>query len=130
MSSTDRLLLLFALGALLTGCSFGRVYVGSKIRKDPSEAIVPGTTTKGEVLSQLGPPAKIVRQFDGDVFVYQFVQRNSTRLRVREPVITKLQLLTINRVVEKADRLVVLFDDEGTVCDYGYAEDTDGMKIY
>ena len=40
---------------LITGCTIGRVYVGSELQGNPSEKLVSGQTTKSQVLDILGP---------------------------------------------------------------------------
>ena len=66
-----------ALLILLWGCSIGRIYVGSEIRHDPKEKIKTGSTTKSEILEIFGPPDRIQKQYDGDIFVYAYLRKNS-----------------------------------------------------
>jgi hypothetical protein len=58
----SRLLLLMLL-VLLPGCLFvgGRARVGAPVSAAAAAAIVPGQTTKGELLALLGPPTEFKR---------------------------------------------------------------------
>jgi hypothetical protein len=91
---------------------------------------VPGTTTKEEILLWFGPPDRIERQFDGDIFVYQFQRTNSAALNIEEPVITDLQIFTWSKVQQKADRLVVLFAPSGVVKGYGFRRGTQELERF
>jgi outer membrane protein assembly factor BamE (lipoprotein component of BamABCDE complex) len=115
---------------LLSGCTIGRVYMGSEIREDPAHSIVIGSTTKSDVLERFGPPDGIQSQYDGDVFVYGYLRKNSASLRIEEPVITNLTFFTYTRIQQKKDVLVILFDKEGTVKNYGFYRGTTELKPY
>jgi hypothetical protein len=105
--------LLLAL-VVTTGCTtIGRSYRGVHLRADPA-LIVEGRTTKSEVLRLFGPPDFINHQTTGDAFVYRFEQVNSTSVRVWDPI-TRNNWFTYNRLNERSDRLVVLFDFLGVV---------------
>jgi hypothetical protein len=112
------------------GCTLRRDYLGSPVRLDGTQAIVAGLTTKGEVLSQLGPPDGIVRQFDGDIFVYRYVRRNTATFRIEEPVFTNLEIFSWTRSEQRHDSIVVLFDEEGIVQQVGAAEGTEEMRPF
>jgi len=105
-------------------CTIGRIYRGSEIREDPGKRIVIGTTTKGEILSVFGPPDGVQKQFDGDIFVYAYFRKNSSTLTLEDPVFTSISFFTFNRVQEKRDSLVILFDKDGVVKNYGYYKAT------
>ena len=89
---------------LITGCTIGRVYVGSELQYNPSEKIVSGQTTKSQVLEMFGAPDLIQRQHDGDVFVYVYLRRNYSKLAIQEPVVTHIQIFTYSNIQEKKDR--------------------------
>ena len=113
------------LWATLTwGCTIGRVYIGSEIKYDPKEKIQNGVTTKSQILDIFGPPDLMLRQFDGDVFVYAYLRKNSTKFNIEEPYITSLTIFTYSRVQQKKDALVILFDKDGVVKNYGYQKGT------
>jgi hypothetical protein len=122
MSSTERVAVAALLvGALLaSGCMIGRRYVGSEIRGDAHEVIQIGRTTRPEVLAAFGPPDRIVRQREGDVFVYRYDQRNQTQLTIEEPVVTNFEIFSYEKVQEKSDLLMVFFDRAGVVTAFGY----------
>lgn len=118
------------LSIFLIGCSIGRVYVGSEIREDPNDKIRIGQTTKGEVLQIFGPPERIQRQFDGDVFVYAYLRKNSTKFTFEEPYLTNFTLFQYTKIQQKKDILVILFDQEGVVKSFGYQRGTSELTPF
>ncbi len=118
------------LSIFLIGCSIGRVYVGSEIREDPNDKIRIGRTTKGEVLQIFGPPERIQRQFDGDVFVYAYLRKNSTKFTLEEPYLTNFTLFQYTKIQQKKDILVILFDQEGVVKSFGYQRGTSELTPF
>jgi hypothetical protein len=71
MSCISPLGLILAL-VLSTACTIERAYMGNEFAGPPDGRIVVGQTTKREILELLGPPDRIQRQYDGDVFVYAY----------------------------------------------------------
>ncbi len=116
--------------ALANGCIIGRVYVGSEIPTDLREKISVGTTTKPEILRILGPPDTVRHQYDGDLFIYRYLQRNSATLDIAEPIVTHLTLFSYSRVQQKDDSLVILFDKDGVVRSFGYHRGTGELTPY
>ena len=112
------------------GCTIGRIYIGSEIRGDPKEKVQAGVTTKSEILSIFGPPDRITSQFDGDIFVYAYYRKNSTKFALREPYITNTTFFTYTRIQENKDHLVILFDKEGVVKNYGYQKGTSELTTF
>ncbi|MCX8117040.1 MAG: outer membrane protein assembly factor BamE [Desulfobacterota bacterium] len=112
------------------GCSIGRVYIGSEFRSDPGETIKPGLTTKSQILQIFGPPDRIQRQYDGDIFVYTFLRKNSTKFTLEEPYFTNITLFHYSKVQQKSDSLVILFDKEGTVKNYGFRKGTSELSPF
>jgi len=121
---------LLVLLILLWGCSIGRVYIGSEIRHDPKEKIKTGTTTKSEILEIFGPPDRIQKQYDGDVFVYAYLRKNSSKFSIEEPYFTNVTLFQYSRIQQKKDALVILFDKEGVVKNYGYQKGTPELTTF
>ncbi len=125
---------IFASLALLVvfawGCSIGRIYIGSEIRYDPKEKIQLGLTTKSDILTVFGPPERIASQFDGDIFVYAYYRKNSTKFALREPYITNTTFFTYTRIQENKDHLVILFDKNGVVKNYGYQRGTQDLTTF
>ena len=105
---------------LIWGCSIGRTYIGSEIRSDPREKIQIGLTNKSDILSIFGPPERITSQFDGDIFVYAYYRKNSSKFVIEEPYFTNLTIFSYARIQEKKDHLVILFDKDGVVKNYAY----------
>ena len=125
--SASLALLAGLLMASAVACSFTRVYRGTPIRAVPDEVLEAGVTTKGQVLQLLGPPDRIVRQHDGDAFLYQFVRRNVDALELEEPVFTNMTLFSYTRNEQRSDLLLVLFDKEGVVNSWGLRRSTDDI---
>jgi outer membrane protein assembly factor BamE (lipoprotein component of BamABCDE complex) len=129
--SCSRILALTILLTTMTwGCVIGRVYVGSEIKDDFQNKIAVGTTTKSEILRTYGPPDTVRRQYDGDVFIYRYVRRNSSSLNIVEPVFTRLTIFTYSRLQQKDDSLVILFDKDGAVKSYGFHQGTSELTTY
>jgi hypothetical protein len=122
--------LLIALAWPLGGCTIGRYYIGNEVPNVADGRFVPGTTTKAQVLRDIGPPDRLVRQYDGDVFVYQYRRQNLGKLELQEPIITHYSIFTWEKVEEKSDRLVVMFDRAGTLVSVGYLRGTEALKPY
>lgn len=108
---------------LISGCSIIRVYEGEPLRlghQDLSQKINIGSTTKSEVLETMGPPTRFVRQFDGDIFVYEFVHNKGHMFEIKEPLLTQTKLFLYKEVHSQRDLLVILFDRNGVVLNFGY----------
>jgi hypothetical protein len=112
------------------GCTMTRVTVGSPLREDAAQRLVVRETTKVQVLASFGPPDSIVRQLDGDVFVYRYVRRNSSTLTIEEPVVTDLTLFSYTRSDERDDRLSILFDASGVVVSFGLRRGTEELGSF
>jgi outer membrane protein assembly factor BamE (lipoprotein component of BamABCDE complex) len=115
---------------LTWGCSIGRIYMGSEIRDDPNGKIRIGSTTKGEILEIFGPPARIQRQYDGDVFVYAYLRKNSSVLTIKEPYFTRMLIFEYTREQQKSDGLVILFDKDGIVKNFGFQRGTQELTTF
>lgn len=122
--------IVFIILMLTTACTIGRVYVGSELKDNPSEKITSGQTTKSQVLEIFGAPDLIQRQHDGDVFVYMYMRRNYSKLAIQEPVVTHLQIFNYSNIQEKKDNLVILFDREGVVKNFGFQRRTGELTPY
>lgn len=114
----------------LAGCTIGRQYIGSELPRDPQVVLEVGKSTKADALRELGPPERLVRQYDGDVFVYAFVRRNSSSFAIEEPVLTNLTIFAWSKTQEKSDRLVLIFDRDGVLTGYGYRRGTEELETF
>lgn len=129
--SCSRILALTILLTIMTwGCVIGRLYVGSEIKDDFQDKIAVGITTKSEILKIYGPPDTVRRQYDGDVFIYRYVRRNSSSLNIIEPVFTRLTIFSYSRLQQKDDSLVILFDKDGAVKSYGFHQGTSELTQF
>ena len=129
--SCVRLLVCLALMITFTsGCSIGRTYIGSEIRSDPKEKIQIGMTNKSDILSIFGPPDRVTSQFDGDIFVYAYYRKNSSKFVLEEPYFTNLTIFSYTRIQEKKDHLVILFDKGGVVKNYGFQRGIQELTPY
>lgn len=131
LTNCNKIFVLIPLILTLTcGCTIGRIYKGSEIKLDPNEKIKIGSTTKGEILEIFGPPLRIQKQFDGDVFVYAFLQKNFSVLTIEEPYFTNLTIFQYAREQQKMDGLVILFDKDGVVKNFGFQRGTKELTVY
>jgi hypothetical protein len=111
--------LILVCAVAVSGCTLGRWYVGSPVREDPASVIAVGQSEKADVLAHFGPPDRILRQREGDVFIYRYEQRNSSELDISEPF-WGFTLFSWDKVQDKSDRLMVFFDPTGVVSAFGY----------
>lgn len=116
--------------AFLSACTIERAYMGNEFTVPPDGRIVVGQTTKREILELLGPPDRIQRQYDGDVFVYAYLRRNATSISIEEPVFTNLTIFSYQKSQEKSDRMVVLFDRGGFVLGLGFRRGTEQLERF
>ncbi|GBD25203.1 hypothetical protein HRbin30_00518 [bacterium HR30] len=107
---------------LATGCTIARTYQDSPLRGDVTR-IVPGVSTRSDVLREFGPPTQIFHQTNGDAFVYTYARLNYSSLRLRDPI-TGTNWFTYTRRFETRDRVLVLFDFDGVVRDIAWAHHT------
>lgn len=129
-NSSRKLAPIISLVMLLSSCTVGRVYVGTEIMENPDTRIVIGSTTKSDILGIYGPPGRVQRQYDGDLFIYSYFRKNSSSLNIEEPVVTDLTIFTYTRVQQKKDSLVILFDKDGVVKNYGFYRETEELTPY
>ena len=130
MNYSKTLILITLLMVLTCSCSIGRVYMGSEIRYDPNEKIKIGSTTKGEILEIFGPPDRIQKQYDGDIFVYAYLRKNSSTFTLEEPYFTNFVIFQYTRVQQKKDGLVILFDKDGVVKNFGFQKGTQELTTF
>jgi len=104
--------------------------MGSQIRNDPKEKIKIGSTTKAEILETFGPPERIQMQYDGDIFVYAYLRKNSSKFTLKEAYFTKLTIFQYTRTQQKMDSLVILFDKDGVVKNYGFNRGTTELTTF
>ena len=109
----------------MSACVVGRQYIGTPLAVVPEDVITPGVTTMREVLEALGAPNQIQRRREGEVFIYRYLRKNSSGLRIVEPVITRLTVFRYDKRQETSDRVVVLFDKQRVVIAMGH---TDGRE--
>ncbi len=130
MNCGRRVIPALLLAVLIPGCTIERVYLGSELPTALQGKITVGSTTKGEILQILGPPATVRRQYDGDLFIYSYIQQNSSRIDIAEPVVTHLTVFSYSRVQQKDDSLVILFDKNGVVKSFGFHRGTKEMTPF
>jgi hypothetical protein len=115
---------------LSSGCIISRTYSGNELPAITDRQLVPGTTTKADVLRDLGPPDRLVRQYEGDVFVYAYIRRNESTFLLEEPVFTHLTIFSYTKEQEKSDRMVLLFDRSGTLSGVGFRRGTETLDPF
>jgi outer membrane protein assembly factor BamE (lipoprotein component of BamABCDE complex) len=129
-SCSSILALVVLLAGTTWGCTIGRVYIGSEFKEEQQGKIVTGATTKSDILTMYGPPDTVRRQYDGDVFLYRYLRRNSSALDIAEPVVTHLTLFSFSRLQQKDDSLMILFDKDGVVKAYGSRRGTSELTQF
>ncbi len=124
MGSTQAAAVAAVCGAwlLASGCTIARTYQDSPLRGDVTR-IVPGESTRTDVLREFGPPTHIFHQTNGDAFVYSYNRLNYSSFRLRDPI-TGTNWFTLTRRFETRDRLLVIFDFQGVVRDIAWAHHT------
>jgi hypothetical protein len=125
-----RAALALAVLVLASGCILVRTYSGNVLPPGIETKLETGRSTKAEVLRDLGPPDRLVRQYDGDVFVYAYVRRNENSIELSEPVFTQALLFSYTKTQEKSDRLVVMFDRNGIVTGVGFRRGTEQLEPF
>jgi len=130
MTFPTRLLACWLVVQAATGCVITREYLGNDLPIVADGELVPGITTKADVLRKVGPPDRIARMYSGDVFVYAFIRRNGNSLILSEPVITHLTFFEYHREQEKSDSLVVMFDRAGVLVSVGLQHSTRTLEPY
>ena len=130
MSCVRVFVFVFLLVFPVWSCTVRRVYIGSEVKEDPQQRIQIGSTTKSDILGIFGPPVRIQIQYDGDIFVYAYLRRNSSKLTIEEPYLTNLTFFTYSRIQEKRDSLVILFDKDGVVKNYGFHRGTKELTTF
>jgi len=130
MNCNKTLILISLLMILTCRCTIGRVYMGSEIRYDPKEKIKIGSTTKSEILETFGPPDNIQKQYDGDIFVYAYLRKNSPKLSLVVPYPVTVSVFKYTKVQQKKDSLVILFDNNGMVKDYGFRKGAQELTTF
>lgn len=102
-----------------TACTFGRLQIGHPLDAGAERELYAGQT-KADVLERLGPPDRVTLQWDEAVFEY-FYRENLDR----ELDVSLFQSsFDFDQIWLRADRLVVRFDREGRVRDYGVSDQT------
>ena len=130
MRSSSLIAFVAAACLAIQGCTIGRQYIGAEITADPEVHLVKGETTMSEVLDIFGAPDVIQRRRHGEIFIYSFLQKNNSQLRLTEPVITRITFFSYQKRQEKVERLVVMFDKQRTVIEYGHTEALDEFDLY
>lgn len=114
MTGMRSLAALITVLSLAGGCTLSRVRLGQPVTADQAARIEEGSG-KATILHLLGPPDQVAVEAGGTVFEYLYRQQ-----RGRELEITVFRAsFTYQEAYSHADRLVVRFDREGRVREYG-----------
>ena len=114
----------------MSACVVGRQYIGTPLTVTPEEVITPGVTTMSEVLEALGAPTQIQRRREGEVFIYSYVRKNSSGLRIVEPVVTRITVFRYDKRQETSDRVEILFDKQRVVVAMGHTDGRENLDSY
>jgi hypothetical protein len=123
-------LALFLIPLLLSGCITYQLLGGVEGGEVsyPSDRLVVGKTTLGEVLVLLGAPDKVARMDEGDLLIYQraVLRRNRLSLGIPLADIWRLGIdLSAYGSLVRYDRLVLLFTPEGILSGAAFEKSSD-----
>jgi hypothetical protein len=125
---------LFLCYTCLTSCTIGRVYQGSRLRQDPQFLETGKEHSQTDILKIFGPPDEILAQKEGYLFVYRYTQTHETLfvLQAVDPVVTqiRLKLFEFQKSNQKYEALVVLFDPQGKVKDFGIEQSLSELTLF
>ena len=113
--------LIVVLMLTLNACAFSRGTLGDELKTESINAIKKGTTTRAEVLAQLGAPDRILQLNGRDLFQYYRYDAKVGSLL--------LILVNFSRVSVKSDDLFVLINREGTVEEVIASKRTEGLEF-
>lgn len=111
------------LGLTLFGCTLSRLQIGHPLDASSARLVEAGQLT-AEVLERLGPPDRVTLILGEPIFEYFY----------REELDRELELsffqanFDYEQVWQKADRLVIRFDRDGRVRDYGINLETGASR--
>ena len=133
MASRSRLLValaLFLIPPLLSGCITYQLLGGVEGGEIsyPSERLMVGKTTLGEVLVLLGAPDRVARVDDGDILIFQRAVLKRNRLSVGIPLADIWRVgidLSAYGALVRYDRLVLLFTPEGILSGAAFEKSSD-----
>jgi len=133
MASRSRLLAapaFFLMPLLLSGCITYQLLGGVEGGEVsyPSDRLVVGKTTLGEVLVLLGAPAKVGRVDEGDLLIYQRAVLKRNKLSVGIPLADIWHLgidLSAYGALVRYDRLVLIFTREGILSGAAFEKGSD-----
>lgn len=105
---------LIAILCAVGGCTLSRVRLGQPVTAEQAARIEEGSS-KAAILDLLGPPDQVAVEARGTVFEYLYRQQSG-----RELEITVFRAsFTYQEAYSHADRLVIRFDQDGRVREYG-----------
>lgn len=105
----------------LNACAFSRGTLGDEMKTEAINSIKKGTTTRAEVLSQLGAPDRMLQLNGRDLFQYYRYDAKAGSLL--------LIILNFSRISVKSDDLFVLINREGTVEEVIASKRTEGLEF-
>jgi hypothetical protein len=137
LAAVPRSALLALLAALASapGCLFvgGRARFGAPVSAQAAAAIVPGRTTKAELLARLGPPTEFKRPELGSVLVDDELRlsgvlavarrsENALTWQYDRVAAAGTMLILFNRIASETstDLLVVFFDEHDVVTTFAF----------
>jgi outer membrane protein assembly factor BamE (lipoprotein component of BamABCDE complex) len=107
---------------LTSACTIVKVYEGNPLKVNPDGIIKIGHSTKAEVLRNFGPPTRFARQYDGDIFIYEYINNQGQMFELKEPLLTQTKFFLYKKMIARRDLFLILFDKQGVVLSYGYKQ--------
>ncbi|MCC2640559.1 MAG: uncharacterized protein K0S45_972 [Nitrospira sp.] len=105
----------------LNACAFSRGTLGDELKTEAINSIKKGTTTRAEVLAQLGAPDRMLQLNGRDLYQYYRYDAKAGSLL--------LILVNFSRISVKSDDLFVLINREGTVEEVIASKRTEGLEF-
>ena len=109
--------------SLLFGCTLRRLQVGHPLDSTTAATLAVGQS-KAEVLERLGPPDRVTMVWGDPIFEYLYRERFGRELELSFSQAN----FDYEQVWQKADRMVIRFERDGRVRDYGINLETNKSK--
>jgi hypothetical protein len=120
--------LIILLSAILSfsGCvSYTRGYDGLPIKSNPNNIITVGLTDKKAVLNEFGPPWRIFKSDNGDIFYFQYNLKKRVSIVIGDPIILNFEIFRYTWKRKQTNALSILFDTKDKVLGFSLKKEID-----
>ncbi len=116
-----RLVVVIFLLLNMAGCAFNRGTIGDQLRDEDVAALKKGITTRGEVVSLLGAPDRVVAANGHDIFqYYRYDIKAGSFLLI---------VLNFSRLNIRTDDLYIFLDQKGVVDEVVFGKRTHRLEF-